>query len=111
MAVYESGHMPDCVHCCLVAYPHSSRPLPAGACVRPEGFPGAVCRGWTLYRCQLTCFCACGPGAPVPEAPGSAPGHVPATTHSATDLLLTLSGKQPGPAWLDSPWHDPCGSP
>ncbi|KAM7417436.1 hypothetical protein PAMA_017200 [Pampus argenteus] len=57
-----------------------------GACGRPEGFPGAVCRGWTLPRCQLTCFCACVRGAPVPEAPGNGPGCAPATAPSATDL-------------------------
>uniref|UniRef100_A0A4W6EFX7 MCF.2 cell line derived transforming sequence n=1 Tax=Lates calcarifer TaxID=8187 RepID=A0A4W6EFX7_LATCA len=47
---------------------------------------GAVCRGWTLSRCRLTCFCAFVPGAPVPEAPGNGPGRAPATAPSATDL-------------------------
>ena len=58
---------------------------PAGACSPPEGFPGAVCRGWTLSHCRPTCFCACVPEAPVLKAPGNVPGHGPTSALSATD--------------------------
>lgn len=67
--------------------PHCSCPPPAGACGHPKGSPGAVCRGWTLSRSQLTSFSACGPEAHALEVPGNGPGHAPATALSVTDLL------------------------
>uniref|UniRef100_A0AAQ4NWX3 MCF.2 cell line derived transforming sequence n=1 Tax=Gasterosteus aculeatus aculeatus TaxID=481459 RepID=A0AAQ4NWX3_GASAC len=46
---------------------------------------GAVCRGRTLSRCRPTCFCACVPGAPVPEAPGNGPSRALANSPRDTD--------------------------
>lgn len=84
-SVWQWAQAPLCSLLSSCQSPHL-RPIPAGACGRPEGSPGAVSRGWTLSPCQLMSFCACDPRAPVPEAPGNGPARATATAPSATDL-------------------------